>query len=132
MDLQRPPHTTALTKYLLYASCLVPRCQESSLKVREHPKPENTKKPMQPPEQAMRPLLHYLPAQPCCLPHTPSPNPVGTGNTYCAPGTIPSTLRVLTHQTPKPHGNLLERENYFGPDSHMVSIPISSCAVKLT
>lgn len=126
-------------KCLLYASCLVPRCQESSLKVWEHLKPINTKEPRQLP--LSRPRTGFSPTcrQSCCLPHVPSvPSANRDRNcqhflrTYCAPGTIPSTLRELTHLLPKPHGICWRERNALAQIPTWFLLPISSYAVKLT
>lgn len=129
MGVQRPPHTASLTKHLLCVSCLVPRCQESSLKDWKHPKPATTKEPMQLPWVGHAPASQ-LPASTVSLPsHTfchfsqPWQEPPTLTENFWAPGIIQSTLRVLTLPIPKPHGNLLEGEKSFGPDSHMVSSP---------
>lgn len=92
-----------------------------------------------PPEQATHWLLPYLPAQSCCLPHVPSvPSANRDRNcqhflsTYCAPGTIPSTLRELTHLLPKPHGICWRERNALAQIPTWFLLPISSYAVKLT
>lgn len=96
---------------------------QASPKAWEHPKPVSTKGPLQlPNEQATHLLLSYLPAQPC-RPHVLALGHLSGYGKNSEQVLSTKHFSVLAHLIPKPHGNLLEGEKFFGPDSHMVSIP---------
>lgn len=114
MDLQWPPHQVFVLCFPSNPQVL----RQASPKAWEHPKPVSTKEPMQlPNQQATHLLLSYLPAQPC------RPHVLVLGHLSSYGKNSAKHLSVSTHLIPKPHGNLLEGGKFFGPYSHMVSLP---------
>lgn len=126
MNLQRPPHSSLHQVCALRCLSNPQMLGQASPKAWEHPEPVSTKEALQlPHEQATRLLPNDLPAQPGLLSYSvTSANQGEHSQQYLLCARYYSKhMTVLTHLIPKPHGNLLEGEKFFGPDSHMVFIP---------